>query len=74
LTFRRTADCDNDSSAEYKVPGFNSDWNGHIDSAEGFGRCHGVYWEHANFGGASVGTPWTDGSPMEDEASSVYFV
>lgn len=75
LTFRQPRACDNDASAEYFHSfGGNDDWNDDIDSALGSNRCHGIYWEHADISGASVGTPWSDGSPLEDEVSSVSFV
>jgi hypothetical protein len=68
---RARSGCDNDQGWEWVYPNIYDDWNDDVDAAEGASRCNGVYYEHANYGGASARTPWTDGSPMEDEASSI---
>jgi hypothetical protein len=62
--------CDADPGREYWVNNLGDDWNDRIDSAQGYNRCQGRYFEHANLKGASVSTNWA-GGPLEDEATSI---
>lgn len=62
--------CDGDLAAEWTLSYVGSGWNDEIGSAVGYSQCEGVYFEHANFTGAQVVTPWNDGA-MDDEASSI---
>lgn len=73
-THRAATGCDNDTGREHSISNVGDDWNDDIDSAEGFSGCNGRYYEHANFGGSVAPTPFTDASPMEDEASSIAWI
>ena len=64
--------CDDDSGYEWYISGGFAGWNDEISSAQGFSGCQGVYFEHANFVGASIATSWSGGA-MSDRASSVYW-
>jgi hypothetical protein len=62
--------CDADPGREYVTANVGDTWNDVIDSANGYNRCQGRYFEHANFRGASVSTNW-GGGLLEDETSSI---
>jgi hypothetical protein len=62
--------CDTDVGFEWEVSNIGSTWNDRISAAVGFDGCQGVYYEHANFDGASVETIW-DGGAMSDETTSI---